>query len=206
MIIKGLRFGMLLQFAVGPICLLTFRSAAESGFLSGLQVTLAAALVDALFIALSGLGAATFIGRARVKAAVRRIGCLVLTVFGLNIILSALGVRFLPDTALFHASGGGYFVQGLVLTAANPLTIVFWSGMFSAQMVRYQWNRRQLFLFAAGCVLSTLLSLTAVAALGSTLGDFLPPVVIQILNVAVGVMLIFLGFKLLLEKEKAARA
>jgi len=203
MIFKGLRFGMLLQLAVGPVCLLTFNLSAGGGFIAGLQVALAAALVDALFIALSGAGAAAFIGRAKVKTAVRWGGCLVLVIFGLNIVLNAAGIPFLPDFALFRTTGGNPFMQGLVLTAANPLTIVFWSGMFTAQMMKYSWNKRQLGLFAAGCVLSTLLSLTAVAALGTVLSGFLPQIALQILNAAVGAVLIFYGFKLLLQREAA---
>ena len=203
MIWKGFRFGMLLQLAVGPVCLLTFNLSAGGGFLAGWQVALAAALADTLFIAMSGAGAAAFVGRARVKTVVRWVGCLVLAVFGVNMVLNALGVPFLPDFALFRAEGGSPFLQGLVLTAANPLTIVFWSGMFTAQIMKYSWDRRQLRLFAAGCVLSTLLSLTAVAALGAVLSGFLPPIAMQILNAAVGAALVLYGFKLLLDKEPA---
>ncbi|MBE0601599.1 MAG: LysE family transporter, partial [Firmicutes bacterium] len=58
MIVKGLRFGMALQLAVGPLCFLTFQTAAERGFAAGLLVALAVTLADALFVALSGLGAA----------------------------------------------------------------------------------------------------------------------------------------------------
>jgi threonine/homoserine/homoserine lactone efflux protein len=201
MIFKGLRFGMLLQLAVGPVCFLTFRASAGYGVWAGLQVALAATLVDAAFVALSGAGVAAFMDRTKVKAAVRWIGCLVLALFGVNIILGALDIPFLPEVALFAASGGSFFAQGFVLTAANPLTIIFWSGMFTAQTMKYQWNRRQLFFFAAGCVLSTILSLTAVAALGGVLGGFLPQIVIRIMNAAVGLVLIGYGIKLLLQRD-----
>ena len=120
MIFKGLRFGMLLQLAVGPVCFLVFRASAGYGFWSGLQVALAATLVDAAFVALSGAGVAAFMSRAGVKAAVRWIGCLVLALFGANIILSALDIPFLPEAALFTASGGSFFMQGFVLTAGQP--------------------------------------------------------------------------------------
>lgn len=46
------------------------------------------------------------------------------------------------DIALFsNPSTENLFVQGLLLTASNPLTIVFWSGMFSAQMIENKWNK-----------------------------------------------------------------
>ncbi len=205
MVLKGLRFGMLLQLAVGPVCLLTFRSAADHGFLPGLQVALAAVLVDALFVALSGAGAAALLRGEKIKAAMRWLGCLVLVIFGADTMLSALNIRVLPSVSLFSsASGGSLFWQGVLLTASNPLTIVFWSGMFTAQMAKNQWNRRQLGFFAMGCVLSTLLSLAAVAALGSILSSFLPVAVITVLNAAVGAVLIGFGLKMLLQKEETA--
>ena len=203
---KGLRFGMLLQLAVGPVCLLTFRAASSYGFVSGAQVALAAALVDALFVALSGAGAAAVIDRPKMKAAMRWMGWFVLVAFGANILLGALDIPLLPNIALFTASGGSLFWQGFVLTAANPLTIIFWSGMFTAKMIENHWDKRQLVFFAAGCVLSTVLSLTAVAVLGSALSGFLSQGAITILNIAVGAVLIFYGFKLLLHKEKPVKA
>lgn len=206
MIFKGLRFGMLLQLAIGPVCFLVFRASAGYGFLAGWQAALAATLVDAVFVALSGAGVAALLRGEKAKAAVRWVGCLVLVLFGVNIILSAFDIPLLPEIALFTASGGNFFVQGLVLTAANPLTIVFWSGMFTAQTMQYHWNRRQLFFFAAGCVLSTVLSLSAVAALGSVLGGFLPPIVIRMMNIAVGAVLIGYGVKLLLQRDSGGEA
>jgi len=203
LIFKGLRFGMLLQLAVGPLCFLTLRTAAGGGFLAGMQVTLAVTLVDALFITLSGAGAAAVLGRATVKAAVKWTGCLVLCLFGVNIILGAFDIAFLPALQLSAASGGSPFVQGLVLTAANPLTIIFWGGVFTAQVAAHSYTKRQLVFFAAGCVLSTFLSLTAVAILGSVLSGFLPELAMQILNILVGAVLIGYGIKLPLQKETA---
>ncbi|MBN1778004.1 MAG: LysE family transporter [Clostridiales bacterium] len=204
MIFKGLRFGMLLQLAVGPLCFLTLRTAADGGFWAGMRVTLAVTLVDALFIALSGAGAAAVLGRA--KAAVRWGGCLVLCLFGVNIILGAFNIAFLPALQLSATQGGSPFWQGFVLTAANPLTIVFWGGVFTAQVVAHGYTKRQLVFFAAGCVSSTFLSLTLVAFLGSVLSGFLPEIAMQILNILVGVVLIGYGLKLLLQKEPVPQA
>lgn len=206
MIYKGFRFGMLLQFAVGPVFLLALRVSATAGFLGGFKVALAATLVDALFIALSVAGAAALIGRPKVKAAVRWIGCLVLALFGLDMILGAVNLPFLPELRLFAPAGGNPFWQGILLTASNPLTILFWGSAFTAQTVEHGWNRRQLALFAAGCVGSTLCSLSVVAALGSALGGVLPEPVIRVLNALVGAALIVFGVKLLWKKETGQEA
>lgn len=203
MVLKGLKFGMLLQFAVGPMCFMVFNTSTTDGFVSGLYLVFAIALVDAIYIALSCVGVAAIINRAKVKAAMKVVGCLVLVFFGANTISGVFDFSLLPKVALFSgASSKNLFVQGLLLTASNPLTIIFWSGMFSTQMIENKWNRKQLFFFAVGCVLATITFLTAVAFLGSIVSGFLPPVIVQILNVAVGIVLIYFGIRLLCKKDK----
>lgn len=205
MILKGFKFGMLLQLAVGPISLLVFNTATTYGFLSGLPLIVAITLIDALYIALSSFGVAAIINQPRVKAIIKVIGCLVLILFGANTIASAFNVSFLPDIALFtNVSNENLFVQGLLLTASNPLTIIFWGGMFSTQMIEHAWDRKQLFLFAIGCLMATLFFLTLVAYIGSVLSGFLPQEIVQLLNIAVGVILIVFGIRLLMKKEHVA--
>jgi threonine/homoserine/homoserine lactone efflux protein len=204
MVLKGLRFGMLLQLAVGPMCLMVFHTSTTYGFIQGLHLVLAIALVDALYIALSCVGVAAIISRREVNAFIKLAGGLVLVLFGANTISSVFNLTFMPKIALFsNASSENIFVQGLLFTASNPLTIVFWSGMFSAQMIENQWSKQQLLSFATGCVMATLSFLTFVAFLGSILSGFLPEVIVQILNVAVGIALIFFGIRLSTKKIEA---
>ncbi|MDD2994424.1 MAG: lysine transporter LysE, partial [Pygmaiobacter sp.] len=54
---KGLRFGLLLQLAVGPVCLFVFSSAARYGTAVALAAVLGVALVDAAEMALAAAGA-----------------------------------------------------------------------------------------------------------------------------------------------------
>ncbi|WMJ77706.1 MULTISPECIES: LysE family translocator [unclassified Sedimentibacter] len=203
MIIKGLKFGMLLQFAVGPMCLMVFNTSALYGVFYSLYLVFAITLIDALYIALSCVGVAAVINREKVNAVVKMVGCSVLVLFGANTIASAFDLSLLPNIRLFSsASSGNLFIQGLLLTASNPLTIVFWSSMFSTQMMENKWNKKQLFLFAVGCIMATIIFLTVIAVMGSMLSSFLPSAVVRILNVTVGIFLIFFGIRLLRKKRK----
>ena len=107
----------------------------------------------------------------------------------------------LPNVRLFSAAGGGLFVTGLLLTASNPLTIIFWSGVFAAQIAENGYDRSQLCLFSLGCVLSTVAFLSLVAVLGTTVGRFLPDSVIKILNICVGCLIVYFGVRLFLRRE-----
>ena len=82
LLFQGLRLGMLLQLAIGPLCLLVFETAAAQGFFAALLAVCAIALVDALYIALSLLGVAALLQKARVRTAVKWAGCAVLVLFG----------------------------------------------------------------------------------------------------------------------------
>lgn len=53
--LDGLKFGMLLQLAVGPMCLLVFNTAKNAGFWVALSLVLAITLVDAFYIILAAM-------------------------------------------------------------------------------------------------------------------------------------------------------
>lgn len=199
LLLQGLRFGMLLQLAIGPLCLLVFETAAAQGFFTALPAVCAIALVDALYIALSLLGVAALLQNTRVRTAVKWAGCAVLVLFGANAVLGALDISLLHALSLFsHAQeGSGVFLKALLLTISNPLTILFWGGVLSARASEHNYARKELTLFATGCVCATLLFLAAIAALGGIAGGFLPDIVLRILNVGVGVALIYFGVRLL---------
>ena len=135
MLLKGLRFGMLLQLAIGPMCMLVFKTATNNGFGVALSLVVAIACIDALYILLSGFAVSKFISRPRVKRALKIFGSAVLILFGGNIVLGAFGMSLFPSIKLFSATTHAtIFIQGLLLTASNPLTIIFWGGVFSAQV------------------------------------------------------------------------
>jgi len=201
LIFKGFKFGMLLQLAVGPMCLLVFNTAADGGLAGGLTLMSAIALVDLTFIVLAGLGVGALLERNNVRKAVKLFGSLVLVLFGANMAAEAFGIGLLPNVRLFSAVGGGLFVTGLLLTASNPLTIIFWSGVFAAQIAENGYDRSQLCLFSLGCVLSTVAFLSLVAVLGTTVGRFLPDSVIKILNICVGCLIVYFGVRLFLRRE-----
>lgn len=202
MIIKGFRFGMLLQLAVGPMCLMVFNTSASQGLLPGLLLVFAITLIDGLYIALSGVGVAALLSNERVKLVIKLFGCIVLVLFGISTIASAFGKELLPSLTLFHSDGvRNVFLKGLLMTASNPLTIIFWSGVFSSQVIQHGLKKQQLLLFGFGCVLSTLTFLSLVAVLGKVVSSFLPLGIITGMNVVVGVLLIVFGIRLVLSKE-----
>lgn len=198
MFVDGLKFGLLLQLAVGPMCLLVFNTAGNRGFAAGMVLVSAIALVDALYILLAGAGVSAILSRENVRRGVKIVGGTVLLLFGLDIATGALGFSLLPQVSLFsNVHTGSLFLQGVLLTASNPLTIVFWGGVFSTKAAAENMSAVQLCPFGLGCVSATLFFLSAIALLGNGAGVFLPPIVLTVLNVTVGCVIVYFAVKMM---------
>lgn len=203
-IIDGFRFGMLLQLAVGPITLLIFQTSVSQGFLDGLQAMLGAGLADALFVGAAILGLGSLMTKyPRLRYMMTWFGGLVLIIFGTRLILSLVNVEVVPSLningdRLVDASP---FIRIFLLTLANPLTVVFWTGVFGARVAKNQWEARDLWLFGGGAVSATLFFQSLVVILGLVIKVFLPDLMMAYLNGGVGLVLIYFGIKLLLTKK-----
>lgn len=202
MLLKGFRLGMLLQIAVGPVCLFIFQTAAISGFLPAEGGVIAVVLVDALFIfaALLGIGA-LIEKRPGLKTALKYAGAVVLVLFGFNLVVSTFWTGFLPGFGLSDTAGAGSaFLRAALITLSSPLTILFWAGVFSQRAAEQAMGRRGMALYGLGAVLSTLAFLSAIAALGGLSHTFLSAIVVQILNLLVGLVLIGFGLRTAIKK------
>jgi threonine/homoserine/homoserine lactone efflux protein len=77
---------------------------------------------------------------------------------------------------------------------------MFWAGVFSSKIVEDGLGRKEMYLFGAGAVLSTLLFMTFVSALGSVAGIFIPEAAMSVLNGLVGLILIGFGLRTVYRK------
>ena len=202
MISRGFRFGMLLQIAIGPVCLLILQTAISSGFATAESGVLAVALVDALFIfaAIWGIGA-LFTRYPQTKVFLKIFGGLVLILFGAANVLGVFGIALIPGLSLStRVISRNFFMTMLVLTLSNPLTILFWAGVFSTKLAEENFQRGQVYAFGGGAVLSTAFFLSLVSFLGSLMNAHVPAIFIQALNFVVGLVLIGFGLRTMLKK------
>lgn len=198
--LNGLKFGLLLQIAVGPMCLMVFNTAKNVGFVVALSLVLAITLVDAFYIILASIGVSKLLEKEKVKKTFKIFGAIVLIVFGINIILNVFGINIIPGLNL-KPSSTNIFVQGLVLTLSNPITIIFWGSVLTTKIIDDKLGRNELIVFSIGLVSATLFFLSLVAILGTILSNFIPDNISNILNIAVGILIIVFGIKLLTKKE-----
>lgn len=201
MIWKGFRFGMFLQIAVGPICLFIFQTAATSGFVAAEVGILGVVIVDFLFILAAMFGIGAILNKyKKAKQMIHYFGAVVLIVFGLSNIVGFFDVSLMPS---LEQGTGSVFWKTVVLTVSNPLTILFWAGVFSTKIVEENITQQDLYSFGLGAVLSTLFFLTMISILGSFLTIFLAPFILKVLNLIVGLVLVGFGIKTLMKVKSA---
>ena len=199
-LLDGIKFGMLLQLAIGPVCLMVFRTSGSLGLIHGFVFVGAVALIDALYIFLASIGMASILEKGAVQKRLKYIGSVILILFGINIILGCFNYSIIPNIKINISNTNSVFIQGLILTLSNPLTIVFWGGVFSGKISNENYAKAQIFLFGLGCVISTVVFLGTIAILGNIVKVFLAETIIRILNGIIGVVIVFIGIKMVIKK------
>lgn len=203
-LIKGLRFGMLLQLSIGPTCIFILNTAIQSGFFTGLAGTAGVTLCDTLYVFAAIAGVSNWIRGEKTRAVLKIAGSIVLFTFGLNMALAFFCASFIPVFDMNFRTGNSFFTAFLI-TASNPLTVIFWSGVFSAKAAADNIKRRELYIFGAGAVLATLFFLSFASLLGSLVPSVVPQGAVKYLNLAVGAVLMAYSFILLFKRDKKSK-
>jgi len=197
-IVSGFLLGMILQVAVGPVCLYLINVSILNSFSAGFAGAVAATIADAVFIFLGVVGVSRLLTEHRVKV-FRLLGGTLLIAFGLATILSFTGLELGSNTLASSLFGSkNVFLFTFLLTLSSPLSIIFWSGIFSVKIMEERYEHMDLFLFSLGCLLATLFFLTVVVSAAVVAQRILTPSVIQILNIFVGVVIVYFGIRLFL--------
>lgn len=201
MLLKGFKFGMLLQLAVGPVCIFIFQMASLRGFYTAETGVLGVVIIDGLYILAAILGIASILDSQKTRSGLKFFGAAILFIFGLSTVLGQFNVDLLPSLSIWNVSGtNSVLVNSILLTASSPLTILFWAGVFSTRIAEESMKQKDMYAFGSGALISTAVFLTLIALAGSFTRTLLPPYAIQGLNIAVGFLLIYFGIRMVLKK------
>lgn len=191
--VNGLLFGLTLQLSVGPVCLAVLHKAISRGFREAFKMVLGVTIIDGAYIAASFLGMAKLLSMAFLKTTVLVAGACILIYFGLR--------HFLPSKNKTGNSGTedkGAFLYALKLTAANPLTIVFWAGTFGMLIASDKLSGLgNIITYSLGCITSTVLFLTLVSIGGKYISKIFSEKLLKLIDYGVGIFLIYFGGRML---------
>lgn len=196
MLFQGFKFGILFQFAIGPVCMYIFSLGTRKDILSAQSGVIGTILAEGLYMYLAALGMTSFIKNRKIQKKFNYLGSLIVFLFGLELFLGYFKIPSLSITHIFNTNKEtSPFVYSFLLTISNPMNILFWIGIFSTKIDKSDFNKKNTLLFGLGSLLASLIFLMLIAYLGTLTNNFLPNSLTNILNAVVGLALIYLGIK-----------
>lgn len=191
--LKGFATGLVLQLAVGPVFFYIVNLSVQRTWMDGLAGVAAVTIVDFLYIVLAVVGIGRLFQNKRAKNALGGFGALVLLAFGARILQGALAGNetTLPETRATSLVSS--FASVFALTLLNPMTILFFTGLFSAKAAEEGFSGREVRTFGLGTGTATLVFMGTAAILFSQFGESVPTEAIALLNAAVGCLLVVYG-------------
>lgn len=188
----GLYTGFLIQLAIGPIFFYIINLSLQKTLFDGLMGVLAATVVTYIYIALSAFGIGKMLEKEKVKKIFGIVSSIVLIIFGGIIIWEAINtgdIKMVVNTTNPFAS----FTSVFLLAISNPLSVVFFTGLFSTKAIEYNYTKNELYFFGLGTGLSTLIFMGGAVLMFSFLRGVIPLIVMQALNILVGGLVIGYG-------------
>src|SRR3989338_7595 len=191
--INGLTTGLILQLAIGPVFFFIANVTIQRTIFDGLAGVLAVTIVDYFYITLAILGIGKLLENNKVKRTFGIISSVVLAIFGIIIIRGITGAGITASAISSSTDLFSSFASVFFLTISSPMTIVFFTSLFTAKAVEYNYAKRELLLFGFGTGMATLLFMGTSVLVFSLIKGNIPVLLIQILNLIVGCLLIGYG-------------
>ena len=189
---NGLTTGLILQLAVGPVFFFIMSLVLSISFLNGIAGVIAVTLVDYFYITLAIFGIGKLLENKKVKKIFGAISSIVLAIFGI-IIIKSVGAGIGTSSTVISSSLFSSFASVFILTISSPMTIVFFTSLFTTKALEYNYTKKELIIFGLGTGLATFLFMGLAAIIFSLIKGSIPTVLVQILNFMVGGLLIGYG-------------
>lgn len=202
-ILNGVISGIVLALLIGPVFFTIIQTSLERGFGSGVLVSAGVSLSDAFYITLIYLGVYRLFDNGNFREYLAYFGGVVLLVFGLyylfikNKTLARLGAEKVRVNNPWKLIGKGCIINGL-----NPVVLIFWLGTVGVATTKFGYSTPQKAIpFFAAIVSTVFVTDVLKAKLADKLRRLLTPAFIKRLNMAVGILLLAFGIRMIYYAE-----
>lgn len=202
---NGLLTGLALQLAVGPVFFYIVNLTLQKTTLDGLVAVAGVTLADYVYIILAILGIGELLKKEKIKKIFGIISSVVLVIFGIFIIKNIIGLNIQNTVNTNSLSLFSSFISTFILTISSPLTIVLFTSLFASKVIENNYNKKELFIFGLSTGSATFIFMGSSVILFSIIKGGVPIMLIQIMNLIVGILLIGYGsirFIKVLQKAK----
>lgn len=185
--------GLSLAAPIGPVNAAQLDKGIKGGFLHAWFVGLGAMVVDVLYMMLVYLGVVQFLEAPFMKTFLWLFGFFVLTYTGIESLIGAGKLELNQKRG--NETLAKSFMAGFFMSLSNPLTILFWLGIYGSVLANtattYGFN--QLLLYSGAIILGVLLWDITMAGIASSFRNFLNTKILIIISVLSGLSLIGFG-------------
>lgn len=129
LILQNIALGISLAAPIGPSSLTVIRNGVRRGFFAGFLAALGIVFADIVFLLLIYLGVSSFLSIPIVKTTTWIIGTFVLIYLGYKSITKPIKKVNLEDN---KKAKGQPLLEGLFVTLSNPMSIIWWFGVFGS--------------------------------------------------------------------------
>lgn len=191
---RGILTGMLLQLAIGPVFMFIINTVFQYGKVNGIAAVTGVTTADYIYICMAVAGLGILFKNEKLKKQMALISSVILILFGIGILLKETGVteniRLTVKNSLMNSYLAAFF-----LTISSPLTIIFWTGVFSVKAEQYKMKFKELLCFAAGAGAATFVFLSLSVLILSFVKDGISNSVLYVINSIAGGIIIFFGVR-----------
>lgn len=190
---NGLATGLLLQIAIGPVFFYIMNLTLQRSIYDGLIAVSAVTLVDYLYITLSIVGIGKLLEKKNIENVFGIVSSIVLIILGALLIKGIATNGHSAGADIESASLLASFLSVFFMTISSPMTIVFFTSIFTAKAIEYNYTKGDLYVFGFSVGSATFLFMGSSVIFFSLLKQNVPIPLIRILNLLVGVVLIGYG-------------
>ncbi|MFC0562411.1 LysE family transporter [Halalkalibacter alkalisediminis] len=186
--------GLSLAAPIGPVNAAQLDRGIKSGFFHAWLVGLGATVADGIYMLLVFIGVVQFIEVPIIQTFLWIFGFFVLVYTGIESI-SGAGRISTENLRSSHDSKMKSFFSGFFMSLFNPLTILFWLGIFGSILAKTvtTYGTSQLIIYCAAIFIGITVWDITMAALASTLRKFLTDRLLTVISIVSGFSLIGFG-------------
>lgn len=194
--------GLSLAAPIGPINSAQIEKGIKYGFWHAWILGLGAVLADIIYMALVYFGIVHFLEVPLIKTFLWLFGFFVLTYTGFECILHAEEVKL--DHRHFRESHFSSFFSGFFMSISNPLTILFWLGIYGSVLanISEKYEIQYLLLYTFAIFLGILGWDFSMAIVSSSFRKFLKSSLLRIISYLSGLSLIGFGIYFAIQAAK----
>jgi threonine/homoserine/homoserine lactone efflux protein len=185
--------GISLAAPIGPVNAAQLDRGIKGGFLNAWLVGLGATLADIIYMLFVYLGLVHFLEIPILKTFLWLFGFFVLVYTGVESLLGA--GKILMSNQRTSPTYSKSFFSGFFMSLANPLTIMFWLGIYGAVLAnaKASFSTNQLIVYSSAIIFGLLIWDVTMACVASTFRKFLTNNLLTAISIISGFSLIGFG-------------